>query len=338
MPRQNHVSMDNSSSLRMIDYNENSQAQNLGSTLLTTIIKKHAKLLRKSISQREVVNICEYGCATGGSSIAPIRAIQDELSPRKIRIFMNDLPANDWAALKNVVESTFPDINFFYIAKSMYGAVVGEASVHLGYSCFAQHWLEHGAPVGLPGDALWANQRPLDCSNRKQWEAASRKNWEKKLLARSREIVPGGKLILHIQSAMNDGSLLESFADTLKQAKRSMIKNRELSLEKAMKMYIPEYPKTPAEIMTIACAPNVSSLWRLVEAYYCQLPVGDLDKQTTVDKQIKLCRAFMDSSLLLAVNNAELSIFWRRVKELACDDPTLLSHNYMATFLCFERI
>ena len=113
---------------------------------------------------------------------------------------------------------------------------------------------------------------------------------------------------------MNNGSLVESFASTLKQAKRVMIENQELSLEKAMKMYIPEYPKTPAEIMTIVCAPSVSSLWRLEEAYYFQLPVGDLDKQTTVDKQIKLCRAFMDSSLSLSLSNAETSIFWQHVK------------------------
>jgi len=251
---------------------------------------------------------------------------------------MNDLPANDWVALKNVVESTFPDIDFKYTSKSMYENIANEASVHLGYSCFAQHWLENGAPVGLPSDALWANQRPLDCPFRKQWEIASIENWEKKLLCRSREIVQGGRLILHIQSAMNNGGLLESFAATLKKAKRQMIENQELSVEKAKKMYIPEYPKTPAEIMTIVCAPNVSSLWRLEEAHYFELPVEDLDQQTTVNKQIKLCRAFMDSSLSLSLSNSEVSIFWQRVKELACDDPTLLSHNYMATFLCLERI
>ena len=322
----------------MIDYNENSDVQNLCSTILAAKIKKYAKLLRESIGQEEVIHICEYGCASGGSSIAPIRALQDELSPRKIRVAMNDLPANDWTTLKNLVEPMFPGIDFMYIPKSMYNAISDQSTVHLGYSCFAQHWLEDGAPAELPGDALWANQRPLDCPNRKQWEAASMENWEKKLLYRAREIVPGGKLILHIQSAMNNGSLLESFASTLKQAKRDMIENKELSLETAKKMYIPEYPKTPAEIMTIVCAPNVSSLWRLEEAHYFELPVEDLDKQTTVDRQIKLCRAFMDSSLSLSLSNSEVSTFWRRVRELACDDPTLLSHNYMATFLCLERI
>jgi len=322
----------------MIDYNENSDAQNLASKILATIIKKHAQLLSKSIGQDDIINIYEYGCATGGSSIAPIRALQDQLSPRKIRITMNDLPANEWLVLKKVVESTFPDIDFAYISKSMYNVIAKEASVHLGYSCFAQHWLEDGAPVGLPDDALWANQRPLDCPNRKQWELASRKDWEKKLLCRSREIVQGGKLILHIQSALNNGSLLESFASTLRRAKHEMIKNKELSPDKAINLYIPEYPKTPAEILATICSPNINSLWELEELHYHELPVDNLFKKTTVDKQIKLCRAFMDSSLLSTLDNAEVSIFWRRVKELACDDPALLSHNYMSTFLCLKRI
>ena len=322
----------------MIDYNQNSYIQNLGSTFLSTIIKKHAKLLNKDIGRGQVVNIVEYGCSTGGSSLAPIRVLKDELSPRKIRVTMNDLPANDWATLKNVIEPAFPGISFTYVAKTMYEPITSEASVHLGYSCFAQHWLDGGAPVGLPGDALWANQRPLDCPNRKQWEIASRENWEKKLLCRAREIAPGGKLILHIQSAMNNGSLSESFAFTLMQAKCEMIKNQELSPEKASKMCIPEYMKTPAEIMSIVCAPNVSSLWNLEEAHYYQLPVGDSGKQTTVDKEIKVCRAFMDSSLSLSLSNAEISLFWRRVKKLACDDATTLSPSYMSTFLCLKRV
>ena len=163
------------------------------------------------------------------------------------------------------------------------------------------------------------------------------KDWEKKLLCRSREIVPDGKLILHIQSAMNNGSLSESFASTLKQAKLEMIKNQELSFEKALKMYIPEYLKTPAEIISTVCASNVSSLWNLEEAHYYQLPVRDSDKQTTVDKEIKACRAFMDSSLSLSLSNAEISLFWQRVEKLACGNATILSPNYMSTFLCLKR-
>ena len=115
--------MNSINSLRMIDYNENSDVQNLCSTILAKLIKKHAKQLKENIGQEEVIHICEYGCASGGSSIAPIRALQDELSPRKIRVAMNDLPANDWPTLKNLVEPIFPGVDFMYIPKSMYNAI-----------------------------------------------------------------------------------------------------------------------------------------------------------------------------------------------------------------------
>ena len=49
--------MNSSNSLRMIDYNENSDVQNLCSTILAAKIKKYAKLLRESIGQEEVIHI-----------------------------------------------------------------------------------------------------------------------------------------------------------------------------------------------------------------------------------------------------------------------------------------
>ena len=50
-----------------------------------------------------------------------------------------------------------------------------------------------------------------------------------------------------------------------------MIKNEELSLEKAIKLYIPEYPKNPAEILATICSCNINSLWELEELHYYEL-------------------------------------------------------------------
>ena len=140
----------NAHNLRMIDYNQHSEVQALAAKELSKLIKKYATKLAEELPANETIQICEYGCATGGSSIAPIRAIKDAMGRRKLILVMNDLPMNDWKNLKKTVEAEFPDINFKYIAKSMYAPITDNASTHLGYSCFAQHWLDNGAPTGLP--------------------------------------------------------------------------------------------------------------------------------------------------------------------------------------------
>ena len=51
----------------------------------------------------------------------------------------------------------------------------------------------------------------------------------KKLLLRANEIIPGGKLIIHIHSSLNCGNLSEKFVATLQNAKARMIARGELS-------------------------------------------------------------------------------------------------------------
>ena len=146
--------------LRMIDYNQHSEVQALAAKELSELIGRYATKRAEELPSNETIQICEYGCATGGSSIAPIRAIKDAMGRRKLILVMNDLPINDWKNLKKTVEVDFPDINFKYIARSMYSPITVDASTRLGYSCLAQHWLNNGALTGLPGDALWSNQLP----------------------------------------------------------------------------------------------------------------------------------------------------------------------------------
>ena len=98
----------------------------------------------------------------------------------------------------------------------------------------------------------------------------------KKLLLRANEIIPGGKLIIHIHSSLNCGNLSEKFVATLQKAKARMIARGELSQEQAADLYVPQYCKSPAEIFSTLCTPEMSSLWQIEEAHYQQLPCDEL--------------------------------------------------------------
>ena len=74
----------------------------------------------------------------------------------------------------------------------MYCPGLEEATVHLAYSCFAQHWLSEGAPTTLPNGALWANQLARGNEQRRAWEETSRNDWERFLTLRAKEVLPGG--------------------------------------------------------------------------------------------------------------------------------------------------
>ena len=328
----------NAQNLRMIDYNQHSEVQALAAKELSKLIEKYAAKLAEELPSNETIQICEYGCATGGSSIAPIRAIKNAMGRRKLILLMNDLPMNDWKNLKKTVETEFSDINFKYIAKSMYTPITDNASTHLGYSCFAQHWLDNGAPTGLPGDALWSNQLPKTSLERQAWETASRKDWERKLLLRANEIVSGGRLIIHIHSATNSGALSEIFAATLQTAKRLMIAKGELSDEQVDAMHIPQHCKSPAEIFNRLCTHQISSLWQLEEAHYYQLSCDHIFQHNRVERQIDFLKSFMNSTLMATLNADQLARFWEHVSELAYDNDAALSSNGMSTFLSLKRL
>ena len=331
------VKTTNIDTLRMIEYNDNSEVQAMAASILSGLITKYAAKTIEDLPENGAVRICEYGCATGGSSIEPIKAIEGVASKRKLEIIMNDLPKNDWSTLQALIEKKFPNINFLYSAKTMYSPVAEAASIHLGFSCFAQHWLNGGAPTGLPGDALWANQLSPRCPEHESWQEASRDNWQKKLELRATEIIPGGRLILHIHSSLNDGALSERFATTLQKAKAKMIANNELSKDQALDLLVPQYCKSPAEIFNIVCTPKINSLWQLEEAHYQQLLCDEQLEQTNIQKQIKFLKGFMDSTLKLSLSTSQLTQFWQHVVELASEDETALTSNGMSTFMSLKR-
>ena len=338
MNRDSQNAMTNSNTLRMVDYNNNSEVQALAASKLSELIQTYATKLLVNIPHDETVTVCEYGCATGGSSIAPIKAIEEAAGRRKIKVIMNDLAMNDWDTLQTTIETKFPNIDFKYVAKTMYSPIAEDASIHLGFSCFAQHWLDNGAPTGLPDSAIWANQLPITCMERQSWGKASADNWTQKLLLRANEIIPGGRLIIHIHGSLNSGYLSEKFAATLQKAKARMMAEGELSQEQAFNLYLPQYCKSPAEIFSTLCTPEISSLWQIEEAHYQQLPCDELFEQNNIQRQIRFFKGFMDSTLRTSLNQTQVSKFWNHVSQLAMGDPNALTTNGMSTFMSLKRL
>lgn len=356
------------------NYNDYSAAQaGAAEKRLTPLLYLAAKEIHKnrltSSDPETPVVVCEYGCATGGSSIAPLNAITKVIGNRPLRVVMNDLPCNDWDVLRETLEPNYPPtVKFEYKPMSMYGSVVEEDCVHLAYSCYAQHWLSEGTPTKtLPVEtgALWANQlsegEELDA-----WERASRDDWRVFLSERSKEMRDGGLMVLVIQCSCPNGTMNEKFAETLRQAKLTMIEKKMIDTDTAAHMVIPEFAKTPTDILQLLSSDENKAAWKLEEMHYAPEPChykkmheeGVLTNEETIDTQIKCLRAFMDVSLNASLTNATLSsyykeedtsviaglttawvdLFWQHVKSMVNGDPSLLTLDILDTTIVLRRL
>jgi len=333
------------------DYNDNSASQSLGASRLTPFLQRAAaevsqNLLSSGDDAEQPFRVCEYGCATGGSSIAPIGTIRDAIGHhRHLSVTMVDLPGNDWDVLAKTVEPEFPSVDFAYEPTSMYLPISDEGSVHLAYSCYAQQWLSEGAPTGLSNGELWANQASPESKERKAWAEASKRDLEKMLSIRAREMAPGGMLVFHIQSSMSCGGLFDKYAATMQQAKKDMISDGELSKKEARAMVIPEYMKSPTEILApLTSGPN-KRLWSVEEMQYTVLPCPFLDEMDKcgfdadegIENQLLIARSCFDSTLAPVLGGKKLELFWNRVRDLASDDLEAISTKIMATFIVLKR-
>lgn len=150
----------------------------------------------------------DMGCADGGTSlglwrsvIETVRSGEGAAGHKDIQIVYADQPGNDFNALVSILhgltrfESYLPgaeNVHVLESGSSFYLPILPEASLHLGFSATAMHWLSrkpcdipgHIHMVGADGDAL----------NRFSAQAAA--DWEQILLHRARELKPGGALVL----------------------------------------------------------------------------------------------------------------------------------------------
>ena len=88
------------------DYNENSATQASSAMKLIPVLQKLAKRLDSKLPNSVALSVCEYGCATGGSSLEPLNAIKEgcKVSKRPLKAAMNDLPGNDWNVLAQTLK------------------------------------------------------------------------------------------------------------------------------------------------------------------------------------------------------------------------------------------
>jgi hypothetical protein len=159
------------------------------------------------LSRTATFTVADFGAADGGTSLDMMRRIVTTVRTTKpgqpISITYTDLPHNDFSVLFRRLHGVLdacdqlPFANTeglytFASGTSFHRQVFPDSTLSLGFSATAMHWLS--TRPGVIADHVHAVGATAAESTPYRQQAGA--DWTSILLARARELVPGGKLIL----------------------------------------------------------------------------------------------------------------------------------------------
>ena len=151
--------------------------------------------------------LADFGAADGGTSESALRKCIEQIRTRfphnQIQVTYTDLSSNDFSALfKNLLgigpqaaRTYLTDIENVFVSACGIGfhrQLLPDASLDIGFSATAMHYISekpcpienHVHMVGASGETLTA------------YADQARQNWDDLLVARSKELRPGGRLVM----------------------------------------------------------------------------------------------------------------------------------------------
>jgi salicylate 1-O-methyltransferase len=201
--------------------------------------------------------IADYGASAGHNSLLPIGAaisiLRARAEPgRAIAVFHADVAENNYAALFESLQTDpqsylrhDPATFASAIGRSVYEQIVPANIVTLGWSSWGVHWLSR-VPTAVPDHVHIALSRDDEATAAYARQAAG--DWIAFLTARSRELVPGGRLVV-LTMARDEGEdgyqpLLEALGEELE----AMITDGDLNRDDYSRMVIPSVGRSEAEL------------------------------------------------------------------------------------------
>jgi hypothetical protein len=150
--------------------------------------------------------IADFGAADGGTSIDMMRKaiarIRQAAPNRQITITYTDLPHNDFSVLFQLLQGLLPthkenplahqpNVFTFGSGTTFYRQIFPDATVSLGFSATAMHWLSK-LPLQIADHphAVGSNPQEKDVLRK-----SALADWDTILLHRAREMIPGGKFV-----------------------------------------------------------------------------------------------------------------------------------------------
>jgi hypothetical protein len=238
-------------------YNRHARLQAGGISLALPLLKKAIQDLDLDCHDQPVV-VADYGSSQGKNSLAPVRVIieglRQRLGPhRSIIVYHIDQPSNDFNTLFTLLASdadtyTLNEPNVFpcAIGRSFYGQVLPSASVHMGWCSYAAVWLSR-IPCRIRGHFIPIH---FTGAERSAFERQAAQDWRTFLSLRSRELQPGGRLVVVLPAFNNEGLTgLEQLMDHANAVLAQMAEEGALGAEEREQMVLGACPRRTCELL-----------------------------------------------------------------------------------------
>jgi hypothetical protein len=197
----------------------------------------------------EAIVIADYGASQGHNSLAPMAAAIGRLRQRvgrerAISVVHTDRPDNDFATLFQTLASdpdsylpgdaaVFPSA----VGRSFYEQILPPASVTLGWSSWAVQWLSR-APAAIPDQVQISFSR--DPAARAAYAARAAEDWRTFLIQRSRELRPGGRLLVMTMALDEAGDMgYRPLVEAIYSALMDLVAEGFIQPDEAQRMAIP---------------------------------------------------------------------------------------------------
>lgn len=148
-----------------------------------------------------VFTMADMGCADGGTSIDMVATVLGDVRrrvpSRPIQLVYTDLPRNDFSAMFRTVHGSgrlaaVADLSIFASATSFHRPIFPRGTLDLGFSATASHYIDT-VPCAISGHVHMVGAAGAE---RAAYVAQGQADWERMLLARARDLAPGGRLVL----------------------------------------------------------------------------------------------------------------------------------------------
>ena len=224
-------------------------------------------------SAGEALTIGDFGCAGGANEMAPMTIAIQRLRHRRadlpIEVVHTDLPANDFASLFALVETSpssyawqRPGIYSYAAGRSLYGPVMPDRRLHLGWTAITVHWLST-VPECRP-DSVFSNLVTGDA--RAALAERSRDDWNAFLTQRARELVPRGQLVVVGGASDRDGmSGAEGLFRLIDAELRALVAAGTLRNTELARIFYPTWNRTPDEFLAPFNAGALANAFEVAE-------------------------------------------------------------------------
>jgi len=330
-------------------YNEHSSIQSVIASSSNQALVDAVEMMASKVKLdgRDNFVIADFGSSHGANSMEPMKttifAVRKHFSPTQpIAIYHTDLPKNDFNALFETIHSNkdsymtlstkYASIHSFASASSFYQQILPPSSLHLGFSSTAVHWL---STFPCETEGIYYSQSNSE-NEIAIWREQAAKDWDEFLFHRSKELVPGGSLVISTPMTDEEGNPTgKNMSPIMSQVREEMLASGMITKEQARRFTASCYFRSKLELVS----PLSKHKLYLQSIHPCQFPNPVYvkyqgDWEAFGKAMSDWIRAWYDVSLRRAVTDEKvINFFYQRIAELLAVHHDSIKHHVLDSYI-----